>query len=83
MENVGGSMAFTIMSQLYCEPIAETELKRKMRVDSWKDIMDTLSRLMKKALVKDIHKDSNGPVYSLTKKGKRLLEKKVVKRLDC
>jgi len=81
MENIRGSMAFTIMSQLYCEPIAETELKRKMTVSRWKDILDTLSRLIKKALVKDIHKDSNGPVYTLTKKGKRLLEKGVERRL--
>jgi predicted transcriptional regulator len=77
MGNHTGQVELTIMSHLYCEPIAETELKRKLNIANWAEIMATLADLIRKALVMDIHKDSNGPVYTLTRKGKVLLEKRV------
>ena len=71
-----GSMDLTIMSLLYCEPIGETELKRKLTIDKWTKIVAAISRLMQRALIVDIHKDSNGPVYKLTRKGRHILEQR-------
>ncbi len=79
----GGQMDVAIMSQLYCAPAGEDELRENMRSWKWSDIMDTISRLMRKALVVDINKDRSGHVYKLTREGERLVERMVSKKLMC
>ena len=81
MKRPGGSMDITVMSQLYCEPVGENELKRRLTISNWEKIMAVLAHLIQRALVEDIHKDSNGPVYKLTRKGMRILEKDIEKRM--
>jgi DNA-binding PadR family transcriptional regulator len=70
----GGSMDLAIMSQLYREPVGEEALKTSMRSWEWSDIVSTLKRLMRRALVVDINKDRTGHLYKLTRDGERLLE---------
>jgi len=77
-----GSMDLVIMSQLYREPIGEDTLKASMRSWEWSDIMSTLKRLMRKALVVDINKDRNGHLYKLTREGERLLENLIANGLN-
>lgn len=79
MAKDNGSMDLTIMRHLYFEPIRENELKFLDPNRSY-DIMSTLDRLLKKALVMDINKDSSEPIYKLTRQGQRELERLVAQR---
>lgn len=78
----GGSMDLAIMSHLYREPVGEEELKTKMRSWDWSDIMATITRLIRKALIVDINKDRTGHIYKLTREGERLLENLIVHGLE-
>ena len=75
-------MEIAIMSQLYREPIGENELKASMRGWSWTDIVASLTRLMRKALVVDINKDRVTHVYKLTRAGEQLVERLIALNQD-
>jgi len=76
----GGQMDVAIMSHLYREPVGEDDLKASMRPWAWSDIMATLSKLMRKALVVDINKDRSGHIYKLTREGERLIERLIAQK---
>ena len=82
MLSEGGQMDLAIMSQLYREPIGENELKAQMRGWSWNDIVASLTRLMRKALIVDINKDRITHVYKLTREGEQLVERLISMNLD-
>lgn len=76
----GGSMDIAIMNQLYREPIRENALRERVGQQSWLEALNAIGRLLRKALVENIQKDSAEPIYKLTRKGERVLERIIVQR---